>query len=589
LPSPDTTPARAWLALGPDPVLVRELAEALAVETLVARVLANRGVRSADEGRDFLEPAVAQLHDPFLLADMDRAADRVARAVRERESIVVYGDYDVDGLTSTALMVQFLRYLGSNPSIFVPNRAFDGYSFTAAGVEHCKRAGAKLVISVDNGIGSIEPVAELAAAGIDVIITDHHLPGETLPPAYAIVNPRRADCRYPYKGLAGVGVAFKLACAVANKLAEGKRRSPEMMLFLGEAMAWVALGTLADMMPLTGENRILAARGLPAIPRSSSPGLQALCAVAEVRLAGFSSEDVSFRLAPRLNAAGRLGRADISLALLTAPDAAAAAPLARELDRLNLQRRAADRELLEQAQHLLADQPPEGPIVLHGEHWPTGILGLVAGRLVTQTGRPAVLIGLKPGSEESKGSCRSTVGFDAHAALADCHELLISHGGHAMAAGFTIRAADVPAFAATFRESWLRQRGAKRGAPPLEYDGEVLLATVNQRLVEQLERLAPFGQGNGRPVLGASGLLVVQTRRMGADGSHLDLQLSQGAASLRCVAFGRGDLVDSLPRGATIDALFTPKLNRFRGRVSVEAELVDLRVANGGATMAVDG
>jgi single-stranded-DNA-specific exonuclease len=576
-----TSPARPWRALGPDPLLVRDLCEALAVETLVARVLVNRGVRSTDEGRDFLEPAVAQLHDPFLLADMDKAAERVARAVREREVIVVYGDYDVDGLTATALMMQFLRYLGAEPSVFVPNRAFDGYSFTAAGVEHCKRAGARVVISVDNGTGSHGPIAEMAAAGIDVIVTDHHLPGDTLPPAYALVNPRRADCAYPFKGLAGVGVAFKLACAVANRLAEGKRRSPEMMRFLGEAMAWVALGTLADMMPLTGENRVLAARGLPAIPRSSSPGLQALCAVAEVRLASFCSEDVSFRLAPRLNAAGRLGRADISLALLTAPDAAAAAPLARELDRLNLQRRVADRELLEQAQRLLDAQPADGPLVLHGEHWPTGLLGLVAGRLVTQTGRPAVLIGGKPGSDECKGSCRSTVGFDAHAALRECDALLIAHGGHAMAAGFTVRPTDVPAFAAAFRAAWVGQCGEGTVAPPLDYDGEVLLATVSQRLVEQLERLAPFGQGNGRPVLGACGLQVVTTRRMGADGTHLDLQLSQGGATLRCVAFGRGDLAETLPRGATVDALFTPKLNRFRGRVSVEAELVDLRVVAG--------
>jgi single-stranded-DNA-specific exonuclease len=486
-------------------------------------------------------------------------------------------------------MVQFLRYLGAQPSVFVPNRAFDGYSFTAAGVEHCKRAAAKVVISVDNGIGSHAPIAELAAAGIDVIVTDHHLPGESLPPAFAIVNPRRADCAYPFKGLAGVGVAFKLACAVANKLAEGKRRSPEMMRFLGEAMAWVALGTLADMMPLTGENRVLAARGLPAIPRSSSPGLQALCAVAEVRLSGFSSEDVSFRLAPRLNAAGRLGRADISLALLTAPDAASAAPLARELDRLNLQRRAADRELMEQAQQRLPALSPDGPIVLHDEHWPTGVLGLVAGRLVTQTGRPAVLIGGKPGSDECKGSCRSLAGFDAHAALGDCSALLLSHGGHAMAAGFTIRAEQVPAFAAAIREAWRRQRGAGTAAAPLEYDGEVLLATVSQRLVEQLERLAPFGQGNDRPVLGASGLLVVQTRRMGADGTHLDMQLAQGPTSLRCVGFGRGDLADSLPRGATVDALFTPKLNRFRGRVTVEAELVDLRVSAAAGAAAATG
>jgi single-stranded-DNA-specific exonuclease len=569
-------PVRPWVCRTPDSAPVRALAAELSLEPVVAAALVNRGVRDADEARAYLSPAVEQLHDPFLMRDMEKAAERIVRALRDGEGLLVYGDYDVDGLTSTALMVQFLRHLGARPFVYVPNRAYEGYSFNAAGVAHCRNTGARVVISVDNGIGSIDPVAELQAAGIDVIITDHHLPGERLPPALAVVNPRRADCTYPFKGLAGVGVAFKLACAVANRLSEGKRRSPEMMQFLGEAMAWVALGTVSDMMPLTGENRVLAARGLPAIPRSRSPGLAALCAAAGVSAASFAAEDVAFKLAPRLNAAGRLGREDISLALLTAPDEATARPLAEQLDRLNLQRRAADRSMLEQARARLPALPPDGPILMQDDHWPSGLLGLVAGRLAQQTGRPAVLIAARPGEPAAKGSCRSVPGFDVHAALAACTAHLQSHGGHALAAGFTILPEHVSDFARAFRAEWLA-RLDQGGPAPLEYDGELPLAAITLRLVEQLERLAPFGQGNARPVMGASGVTVLGTRRMGADGTTLELQLGQGPGTLRLVAFGRGDLAESLLPGTRLDVLFTPRISRFRGRPQVEAELLDLR------------
>jgi single-stranded-DNA-specific exonuclease len=578
LPGSHPTAARAWRARAADPALVRRLCATLGLQPVVAAALAQRGVTGEDEARAYLEPSVDHLLDPLLLADMDKAATRIARAVKDGEEILVYGDYDVDGLSSTALMMQFLRYLGCKPHVYVPNRAFEGYSFTEGGVAHVLKTGARVVVSVDNGIVSMAPVAELAAAGVDVIITDHHLPGGELPPAFAVVNPRRHDCTYPFKSLAGVGVAFKVACAVANRLSEGKRRSPEMMRFLGEAMAWVALGTLSDMVPLQGENRILAARGLRAIPVSTSPGLAALCAVAEVRPENFSAEDVAFRLAPRLNAAGRLGRADISLALLIAVDAATARPLAEQLDRLNNQRRQMDRELLSSLQALLPDQPVDEPVVLHDDRWPAGLLGVAASRIAQQHGRPAVLISGKNG-EPCKGSCRSVPGFDAQAALAECSAHLQEHGGHAMAAGFSVRGADVPAFRRAFADVWRRHVDRPSATAAIDYDGELPLAAVSSALVEQIERLAPFGEGNPRPVLGAMGVTLLEARRMGGDGTHLQAQLGQGPTSLRAVAFGRGDLADGLPRGAVADVLFTPKLNRYRGRANVELELVDLRLA----------
>jgi single-stranded-DNA-specific exonuclease len=578
--------ATAWRPCSPDRALVARLAAELNLQPVVAAALVARGVSSPDEGRCFLDPSIDDLLDPFALADMDKAAERIARALSDDEPVLVYGDYDVDGLTSTALFMHFLRYLGADPHVYVPNRATEGYSFTEGGVSTILASGARVVVSVDNGISSVAPVDELRQAGIDVIITDHHLPPDELPPAYAIVNPRRQDCEYPYKGLAGVGVAFKVACAVAAKLSEGRRRSPEMMRFLGEAMAWVALGTIADMVPLTGENRILAARGLRAIPLSTSPGLAALCGVAGVRPADFTEDDVAFKLAPRLNAAGRMGQSDLALALLIAPDEKAAGPIARQLDALNNRRRQADRELLLVVQERMARQPTDGPVVLHDDRWATGLLGLVAGRVAQQTGRPAVLISGAHG-DPAKGSCRSVPGFDVHAALAQCSEHLESHGGHAAAAGFTIRGDRIAGFREAFVAAWHRQNENGHPTRVIEYDGELPLSALTPRLMQQLERLAPFGQGNQRPVLGAQGVTIREARRMG-DGSHLQMQVSDDSAVLRAVAFGRGDLADLLGDGSRVDLLFRPRRNTWRGRSSIELELVDLRPAASATPAAED-
>lgn len=578
MPSTDLSAARIWRARSPDGALVSRLSREHDLPPLVAATMVNRGVSSPEEAERYLNPSVDHLLDPFGMADMERAAERIARAVREKESILVYGDYDVDGLSSTALMMQFLRYLGANPHVYVPNRATEGYSFTEGGVAHVKATGASVVISVDNGISSVAPVAQLAAAGVDVIITDHHLPPPELPPAYAVVNPRREDCNYAFKSLAGVGVAFKVACAVASKLSEAKRRSPEMMRFLGEAMAWVALGTVADMVPLHGENRVLVARGLPAIPKSTSPGLSALAAVASIPRENVEAEDVSWRLAPRLNAAGRLDRADLALALVTETDPDKARSLARQLDALNTERRTVDRRMLELCSDMMPGLPEDEPVVLNDDRFTPGLLGLVANRLVQRTGMPAVLIA-KRDSEFAKGSCRSIPGFNAHDALAECGEHLHEHGGHAMAAGFTLRHEKIDAFREQFLAIWGRQREQGLAVPAIEFDGELPLGALTRRLLDQFERIAPFGQGNERPVLGAMGVTVLDSRRMGADGSHLTLQVGQGPVELRAVAFGRGDWVDEFPRGAPTDMLFTPKLNRFRGRTTVELQIVDMRLA----------
>lgn len=578
LPSQSGVPV-AWTARAADSRAVRALVEALDIEPLVATLLCQRGLRDVDAARRFLEPSVDDLRDPFLLADMGRAADRVATAVAAGESVLVYGDADVDGLSGTALLVHFFRFLGVEPLVHVPNRNFEGYSFSDAGVEAVLATSAKVVISVDNGTSSVEAIGRLQDAGVDVIVTDHHLPGEVLPPAYALVNPRREDCSYPFGGLAGVGVAFKLACAVASRQSEGRKRSPDMMRFLGEAMAWTALGTVSDMVELSDENRVLVMRGLRAIPRSTHPGLMALCHVAGVEAEGFSAEDIAFRIAPRLNAATRMGRTDLSLALLTADDPERARQLAWSLDKLNKQRQVEDRAMFAAIREQLGDGPVEDPvIVLRDDTWNPGLLGLVASRLAQLTGRPAVLVsGLK--GDPAKGSMRSVEGVHAQKALVACAEHLTGYGGHAFAAGFSLNGADFDAFRRTMLDHIRSVTSEDHGPVPLTFDAELPLVSLNRRLLEQINALAPFGQGNPAPVFGARGVTVVAKKTMGEDKSHLSLELGQGPASIRAVSFGNGQLAKTLNVGQVVDVLFKPKLNHFRGRTTVQLELVDLSTA----------
>ena len=549
---------------------------------LLSAILAHRGAVDGPSAEAFLSPSVDELLDPFGLIDMDVAAERTTRALVDNETILIYGDADVDGLSATALLCQFFGSVGKRPEVYVPNRAFDGYSINDAGIAAIEAAGATLVISVDNGTSAIEPVATLQAKGIDVIITDHHLPGEQLPPAVAVVNPCRTDCTYGFQPLAGVGVAFKLACGVAAKLRERGRNGERMAKVLGEVMAWVSMGTVSDIMPLQGENRVLVSRGLRALPRTSSPGLRALCKVSRIGPgADCRAEDIAFRLAPRLNAASRMGRSDLSVALVTGTDENICNQLAKELDELNKQRQSAERELLTKVDAQLQGHDFNEAIVICGDDWNAGLLGLVAGRLSRRYGVPAVLASWGNG-DPGKGSCRSVPGFDVHHALVEGQEHLAQFGGHAMAAGFSVAQQSFPAFAEIFQEGWRKHLAAGTPRAPLEYEGELPLVAINQALVRQIDRLEPFGEANRRPVIATPRVQLIEVRRMGGDGTHLAMQISQGPVTMRVVAFGRGELADELTPGLTLDLIHRPKINNFRGDSRVELELVDLRLSDAG-------
>jgi single-stranded-DNA-specific exonuclease len=586
VPAPTIQSHPVWRACAPDPDHVRRIAHDLDMAPLLAAILAQRGATDGPSAEAFLTPSLEGLLDPFGLTDLERAAERVTKALLDKETILIYGDADVDGLSATALLCQFLSTVGAMPKVYVPNRAFDGYSINDAGIAAIEAAGATLVITVDNGTSAIEPVATLQSRGIDVIITDHHLPGEQLPPAFAVVNPCREDCTYGFQPLAGVGVAFKLACGVAAKLRDLGRNGERMAKVLGEVMAWVSMGTVSDIMPLWGENRILVSRGLRALPRTTSPGLRALCAVSRIGPgADCRAEDIAFRLAPRLNAASRMGRSDLSVSLVTGTDENICNKLAGELDDLNKQRQGAERDLLLKVDEVLAGHDFNEAIVISGEDWNSGLLGLVAGRLSRRYGVPAVLASWGNG-DPGKGSCRSVAGFDVHGALAAGQEHLAQFGGHAMAAGFSVSRASFADFAEGFRRRWRDHVATGTPRAPLEFEGELPLIAINLALVKQIDRLEPFGEANRRPVFATPRVQLGEVRRMGGDGTHVAMQVFQGPTTMRVVAFSRGDLADALVPGQTLDLMHRPKINNFRGISRVELELVDLRLS---AASAVQG
>ncbi len=447
---------RPWRHHRLDPARSASLAARLNLHPITAQCLLNRGIEEAEAARAFLEPKLTHLTDPHAFSDMERAAARLAAAIGRREPVAIVGDYDVDGLSASALLARFLRAVNTPVRCIVPERLRDGYGMRSHHVEEAHSSGACLLVTVDNGTSALA-AAELASArGLELIITDHHEPrrdehgAPVRPPCLALLNPKWPDSGYPYSGLSGCGVAFKLAWATATALSPGKRAQPALRRFLLEALALVAIATVADAVPLDGENRTLVHYGLRALTSPSQPGLRALLEVARVR--GMpSAVDIAFQLAPRLNAAGRLGQSALALELLLTDDAERAHRLAQRLDALNLERRELEQRLLERAleraQRALAETDGAA-IVLADEGWHHGVIGIVASRLVERFQRPVVLIGLE--GERGRGSARSIAGVALHEGLRACAHLLERCGGHAMAAGLEIRAERVPAFRRAF-------------------------------------------------------------------------------------------------------------------------------------------
>jgi single-stranded-DNA-specific exonuclease len=548
---------------------VRSLCDELLLPEPICRLLAARGHAPAELAKRYLRPRLDQLLPPEQLLDLGRAVDRLVRAIRDGETILVHGDYDVDGISSTTLLTRAFRVLGARVVPFIPRRITDGYDLTDAGVKAAREAGATVVVTCDCGTSAVAPVAALQSAGIDVIISDHHLPGGDLPNAYAILNPKRPGCGSEDKDLAAVGVAFKLALAV-TRAAGGNENFVFGMLDL------VALATIADIAPLRGENRVFARYGLKMLAETKNLGLRALIRAAGLDGKPLTAGRVGYILAPRLNAVGRLGHALRGVELLMATTEHEANSIARELEELNARRQEIDRATLEQARRrvLALDLDATFGIVLAEEGWHPGVIGIVASRLVEEFGRPTILIGLE--GEHGKGSGRSISRFDLHAGIGHCRALLERFGGHRSAAGLTIHRDQVDAFARCFNEGARAVLSPDDLVPELRVDMEVALSDLTPGFEALLRHLEPCGVGNPSPMLLTRGVRLAAPPRIVGQGG-LKLRLATDEGPLDAIGWSLGSRISELDVARPIDIAYRLERDEYQGVSRLQARLSDFR------------
>lgn len=511
---------------------------------LLAGILAARGITDPTEALTLLA-GEEELSDPMLLTDMDKACARILEAIDKEQTIVVYGDYDVDGVTATALLYQHLKGMGASVKCMLPSREGDGYGLSKNAIQSIHDKGCQLIVTVDNGISALEEAEFAASLGVDLIVTDHHLPHDTLPKAVAVVDPRRADDHSPFKGLCGAGVAFKLCAALDGCPPE------EMLDYCGDL---AAVGTVADVMPLTGENRTLVKAGLKLLQQTDRPGISAL--LEEVGLEGkpITAENVSYAIAPRINAAGRMDNAVTALQLVLCEDEERAAELAHKLNEINVARQETEQEIVKAAQKQLDAEPAileDRVILIWGRDWHPGVIGIVASRLVEKTGRPVIVVSVDEHGE-GKGSGRSVQGFNLHECIASCEDILLRFGGHAMAAGLSVREENLPELRRRLNE-WAARECAVLFTPPLECDLSIHLDRITVESVRRLEQLAPYGAENPTPVFVLEKAVIDGIFSV-SEGKHCRLRLRQGNASIYAVWFGMppeqlpytmGDVVDA--------------------------------------------
>ena len=540
-------------------------------DTLVDVIQANRSLSSDD-----LSDSPDILQDPFLMRDMDRAVARILKAIRNRERIVVFGDYDVDGVTSTAVLLDFLDRVGADATFLIPERFRDGYGMKPPGVQRALEKGARLIVTADNGISSFEAVDEANSAGVDVVVIDHHHPQDRLPEALAMVNPNRADCAYPFKGLAAVGVAFKVVQALSPELLPADERRH----YLNSLLDLVALGTVSDVAPMIGENRLLVRRGMQVLGQTERPGLLALKEVAGSVGRPADTTAIGFFLGPRLNSAGRLASAALALNLLRTKDAVEAAQLAAQLNALNAQR-----QDLQSAGVLEADQQvvSEGLdrrriLIVRGDEWHLGVVGLIAGRLTEKYWRPALVCTDYRKNGIYTGSARSAGGYNIIEAIFRCADLLTEYGGHADAAGFSVPAENYDAFRTRMIEDANRLLPEENLTPRLELDAVLQPCDISLETVSALSRLAPFGSGNEAPLFMANDCRIEKAQAVG-QGAHLKLSLNTGERVCDAIWWRQGERVYELFPGDRVDVAFTLEANTWNGQTRAQLVLEDMRPA----------
>lgn len=568
--------AKRWL-IPPRTDEGTSLATRLGVPWIVGQLLSNRGIGEFEQAGRFLSPQLRDLHPPEMLPGVTDAASRIVEAIRRRSKILLYGDYDVDGITGIAILWHVLRQAGADVTFYVPHRIEEGYGLNLEAVRKQVADGVGLVVSIDCGITAVEEAAWLAKQKVPFIVTDHHAAHSTLPEAVAIVHPA-LDETYPNPHLSGAGVAFKLAWGIAQALNGSTRVSDEFRALLQELLPLAAIGTIADVVPLTGENRILTRHGLSALPKTKLCGLRCLMESAGVIGEKISGYDVGFKLAPRINAAGRMGHARLAVELFTRADEPRAREISMYIEEHNRSRQATERATAKQAYELIDKHNLAGDarraIVVASDGWHAGVIGIVAARVVGRFHRPAIMIALSNG--EGQGSGRSVTHFDIAAALSACGEHLNAHGGHPMAAGLRIRADRVPAFTEAFVELANQRLTGDDLIPKLRLDAEVPLCDLSLPAAEAILGLGPFGVGNPKPTLATDWIdLAGEPRCVGGNGEHLQASFQHQGVRLKAIGFGMASSIEDLKLHRRCRVAFEPIVNDFNGRRSVEMQILD--------------
>lgn len=549
---------------------IEEFSESSGIGPAMAVILLNRGIKTPKAVNSYMKKSLEDIHNPFMLDGMEEAVCRILSAIENKEKIVIYGDYDVDGITATATVYKFLKSQGADVSFYIPDRFSEGYGINILAINKIARSGAKLMITVDCGITAVGEVEFAKTQGLDIIITDHHTCREELPKAVSVINPKRADSSYPFSGLAGVGVAFKLVLALAIKLGMNTRQ-----VFM-EYVDMVALGTIADVVPLIDENRVIADKGINSIENTNNKGIRALMDIAGAGGKTIDANSVAFFASPRLNAAGRLESASLSVELMICDDDKRAKEIAEHLDSLNAERKEIEQKIFEEA-YKKAEEMGEDKLVyvISGENWNHGVIGIVASRIAEMFYRPCILISVENG--KGKGSGRSVPEMNLFDALSDCEELLTAFGGHSQAAGLSIQADKIEEFSKKINEYAKKNVDVATLVPKLEIDCNLSGASVTMQAAKMLEALAPFGEGNEIPVFSMRDLKVMASQPMGVDKKHLRVRLSDGNNIFNAVGFGMGELSEKLMPGTVVSIAFNMNINTYQGNESLQLILKDIK------------
>ncbi len=567
---------KIWYFRPPKEELNQTLSRDLDIHHIVTRILTNRGYEDPNEIHRFLYPKLSDLRDPFMMKDMEKAVERTLDAIARNERIVIYGDYDVDGITSIALLSDIFRILKVDFDFFLPNRITQGYGFSREGIDTCLAIGTELLISVDCGVSSVDEVAYAKEKGLDVIITDHHEPADKIPDCVALLNPKLKDADYPFKDLAGVGVAFKFAQGIIHHATQ-RGMLPPNRINIKDMLDIVALGTVADVVPLVDENRIFVKYGIKQINKTNRIGLNELKAVASVNH-DVTSADIAFKLAPRLNAVGRLGDARHAVKLLISEDEQEAFNLATMMEKNNRRRQTIESEIIGEVEELIDEYvnlDKAKTIILHSPKWHQGVIGIVSSRIAKRYYKPALIISME--GDTGKGSGRSIEEFDLLDSLRQCSDLLDSYGGHRLAAGFQIKMSRMDQFCDRLEKIASEQLGEENIQPKITIDSEVDLCEITTTFINELELLEPFGNGNTRPILCARNLFLKWAPKI-VGNNHLKLWFGAKDGVVEGIAFSRGNLISEIRnKGTSYDIVFVPRLNYYRGEETVQLLIRDIK------------